>query len=168
MKIQGTLSEDQQAFSSSEALLFKERWFAEKKQEILTHPGDKNTVFPEIKVIILLGFAEKKHSKAEERKPEILQTSLFFFSFCAQKYFLPTLLRAKDPTHLLAQVCSSAQQVWCAACLGGQGLQMGTIPSGGKGCSTSYHGEGRALRLSQFLFFFYQFTFFFAWRSKSS
>lgn len=31
---------------------------------------------------------------------------------------------------------------------------MGTSPSGGKGCSTSYHGEGRALRLSQFLFFF--------------
>lgn len=88
MKIQGTLSEDQQAFSSSEALLFKERWFAEKKQEILTHPGDKNTVFPEIKVIILLGFAEKKHSKAEERKPEILQTS-FFFLFVRKNIFSP-------------------------------------------------------------------------------
>lgn len=147
MKIQSTLSEDQQAFSSSEALLFKERWFAEKKQEILTHPGDKNTVFPEIKVIILLGFAEKKHFKAEERKPEILQTSLFFL-FVRKNYFLPTLLRAKDPTRLRAQVCSPAQQAWCAACLGGQGLQMGSSPSGGKGCSTSYHGEGRALRLS--------------------
>lgn len=131
----GTLREDQPGFfSSSEALLFKERWFAEKKQEILTHPGDKNIVFPEIKVIILLSFVEKKHFKAEEKKTEILQTSLFFFPFLHKNIFSPLcFVQRIPPTSELRRALPgeppSAQQAWCAACLGGQRLQMGTTPS---------------------------------------
>lgn len=50
-------------------IFFKERWFAEEKnQEILTHPGDKNIPFAEIKVIILLGFFVKEETLQDQRK----------------------------------------------------------------------------------------------------
>lgn len=88
-------------------------------------------MFSEIKVIILLSFGEKKCFKAEERKPEILQT--FFFLFCTKIFFSP--LCFVDPSRLRDQGWEPppAQQAWCAACLGGRGLQMGTPPCRGGG-----------------------------------
>lgn len=73
-----------------------------KNQEILTHLGDKNTTFPEIKVIISLSFVERRHFKAEERKPETLQMYLFSLLFCT-KDISPPLHFANHPSHLWAQ-----------------------------------------------------------------